>query len=128
MPTDDNDKLSRREREIMDLAYELSGVTVRDLTDRLREPPTDGAVRTMLARLEGKGLLRKVNRAGRATWAPTASRGRAQRTALRRLVRTFFDGSIEQAVSALLANRGDLDNEELDRLAQLIEEHRRRTR
>lgn len=123
MPTDP--KLSRREREIMDLAYELSKVTVRDLTDRLRDPPTDGAVRTMLARLEDKGLLRKGNRDGRAAWAPTVSRSRVQRTAVRRLLRTFFDGSVEQAVSALLANPRDLDDEQLERLAKLIEDHRR---
>jgi predicted transcriptional regulator len=126
MPTDEN--LSRREREIMDLVYELSSVTVRDLSDRLRDPPTDGAVRTMLARLEGKGLLRKGARDGRVTWAPTTSRSRVQRTAIRRLVRTFFDGSVEQAVSALLANPRDLDDEQLERLAELIEERRRRSR
>jgi predicted transcriptional regulator len=121
-------KLSRREREIMDLVYELASVTVRDLTDRLRDPPTDGAVRTMLARLEDKGLLRKVGQDGRTTWAPTAPRSRVQRTAVRRLLRTFFDGSVEQAVSALLANPRELGDEQLERLARLIEEHRRRAR
>jgi len=125
MPTDP--KLSRREREIMDLVYELSSVTVRDLTERLGDPPTDGAVRTMLARLEDKGLLRKAHQDGRVTWAPTVSRSRVQRTAVRRLVRTFFDGSVEQAVSALLANPRDLDEEQLERLAKLIEDHRRRS-
>ena len=126
MPTDP--KLSRREREIMDLVYELASVTVRDLTDRLRDPPTDGAVRTMLARLEDKGLLRKGSQDGRATWATTAPRSRVQRTAVRRLLRTFFDGSVEQAVSALLANPRELDDEQLERLAKLIEDHRRRAR
>lgn len=121
-------QLTRREREIMDLAYELSVVTVRDLTDRLPDPPTDGAVRTLLARLEDKGLLRKGARDGRSTWAPTTPRRRAQRTAMRRLLRTFFDGSVEQAVQALLDDPRSLDEAELERLARLIDERRRRAR
>lgn len=127
MPGSD-DNLSRREREIMDLAYEMSAVTVRDLTDRLQEAPTDGAVRTMLARLETKGLLRKGTRDGRAHWSPTTPRSRAQKSAIRKLLRTFFDGSVEQAVSAMLASPRDLDEEQLDRLAKLIEERRRQTK
>lgn len=115
------DKLSRREREIMDLAYELSHMTVRDCIERLPDPPTDGAIRTMLARLEAKGLLRKGTRKGRVTWSPKTSRLRAQRSALRRLLKTFFDGSVEQAVSALLAKPGELDEAELDRIAARIE-------
>ena len=123
-----DENLSRREREIMDIVYELAGVTVSDLVQRLSDPPTDGAVRTMLARLEEKGLLRKVMRDGRAAWTPVTPRSRARNVAIRRLLRTFFDGSVEQAVSALLSNRSDLDDEQLDRLAGLIEEHRRRRR
>lgn len=121
-------KLSRREREIMDLVYELSTVTVRDLTERLSTPPTDGAIRTMLSRLEEKGLLRKGASDGRAVWSPKQSRSRAQRSALRRLLQTFFDGSVEHAVSALLETPRDLDDEQLDRIADKIEEHRRRVK
>ncbi len=119
-------KLSRREREIMDVVFELSKVTVRELTERLADPPTDGAVRTMLARLEAKGLLKKTSRDGRSTWSPTTSRSRAQRTAVRQLLRTFFDNSVEQAVSALLDNPRDMDEKQLDRLAKLIEQRRGR--
>ena len=124
----ENDGLSRRERQIMDLAYELSAVAVRDLVERLPDPPTDGAVRTMLARLEQKGLLRKGERAGRATWTPVTPRGRAKQNALRRLLRTFFEGSVEQAVSALLENPSGLDDEQLARLAKLIEQRREQKR
>jgi BlaI family transcriptional regulator, penicillinase repressor len=123
-----NDGLSRRERQIMDLVYELSAVTVRDLVERLPDPPTDGAVRTMLARLEQKGLLRKGTRTGRSRWTPVTPRGRAKQNALSRLLRTFFDGSVEQAVSALLDNPSGLDDEQLDRLAKLIEQRREQTR
>lgn len=123
-----NDGLSRRERQIMDLAYELSSVTVRDLVDRLPDPPTDGAVRTMLARLEQKGLLRKGSRTDRAHWTPITPRSRAKQSALRRLLRTFFDGSVEQAVSALLDHPSDLDDAQLERLAKRIEERRGQSR
>jgi len=126
MPTDP--KLSRREREIMDVVYELTSVTVRELVARLPDPPTDGAVRTMLARLEEKGLLKKESRDGRAVWSPKTSRARAQRSAVRRLLQTFFDGSVEQAVSALIENPKDLDDGELDRISRLIEEQRRKGR
>jgi BlaI family penicillinase repressor len=123
-----NDELSRRERQIMDLVYELAAVTVRDLVERLPDPPTDGAVRTMLARLEQKGLLRKGTRAGRTRWTAVTPRGRAKQNALSRLLRTFFDGSVEQAVSALLDNPTGLDDAQLDRLAKLIEQRREQAR
>ena len=124
----ENDGLSRRERQIMDLVYELSAVTVRDLVERLPDPPTDGAVRTMLARLEQKKLLRKGTRAGRTSWTPVTPRGRAKQNALRRLLRTFFGGSVEQAVASLLDDPEKLDDEELDRLAKLIEQRREQAR
>jgi len=124
----ENDGLSRRERQIMDLVYELSAVTVRDLVERLPDPPTDGAVRTMLARLEQKKLLRKGARAGRTSWTPVTPRGRAKQNALRRLLRTFFGGSVEQAVASLLDDPEKLDDEQLDRLAKLIVQRREQAR
>lgn len=78
----------------------------------------------MLARLEQKGLLRKGAGTGRAHWTPITPRNRAKQSALRRLLRTFFDGSVEQAVSALLDSPGDLDDEQLERLAKRIEQRR----
>ena len=120
-----NDALSRRERQIMDIVYELSAATVSDLTARLPEPPTDGAVRTMLGRLETKGLVRRGAGGNRVTWAATMPRSRAQRTAIHQLLRTFFGGSVEQAVSAMLENPEKLDAEQLDRLSELIEAKRR---
>lgn len=123
-----NESLSRREREIMDVVFELTSATVADLLKRLPDPPTDGAIRTMLGRLETKGLLRKGSDGNRATWSATTSRNRAQRTAVKKLLKTFFEGSVEQAVSAMLANPRNVDDEELDRLSALIEAKRRRNK
>lgn len=114
-------RVSRREREILDLAFECGQVTVRDLCERLPDAPSDGAVRTMLARLETKGLLRRSSTDGRIAYRPTMARQTARRSALSRLVRTFFGGSVEQTVQALLEQPESLEDEELDRLAALIE-------
>ena len=122
--TDDN-SLTRREREIMDLVFELGEVSIRDLIARLEDAPTDSAVRTMVARLEKKEQLLRRQEGPRNLYRAATPRGRARRSAVSKLLRTFFDGSVEEAVSALLANPRSLDTETLDRLVELIESKRR---
>lgn len=103
MQTPSNEKLTRREREIMDALFALGDrASAEEIRERLTDPPSYSAVRTMLARLEAKGFLRHSEEGLRYIYTPTASRASAQRSALGKLVRTFFDGSPRQAVTALL--------------------------
>ena len=93
--------LSRRERQIMDIVYELDQASVADVLERLPDPPSYSAVRAMLRLLEEKGHLTHEQQGARYVYRPTVSRERARRSALRHLVRTFFEGSTEGAVAAL---------------------------
>jgi len=105
--------LSRRESQIMDVIWELGSATAAEVRERLPDPPSYSAVRAMLRVLEEKGHLRHRSDGPRYVFSPTVPRERARRTALRRLVRTFFGGSTESAMAALL----DLDDAELDERA-----------
>ena len=114
-------QLSRREREIMDVLFELGEeASAEDIRERLSDPPSYSAVRAMLAKLEAKGAVRHKEKGLRYVYSPTTPRGAARRSALRRLVQVFFEGSKEQAVTALL-NDEQWTDDELDQLAQQIE-------
>ena len=115
--------LSRRERQIMEAVYRLGGATVADVIAELPDPPGYSAVRAMLGKLEAKGYLKHRQDGPRYLYFAKVPRQEARASALDRLVRTFFDGSVEQAVTALLdRSAGELTDEELDRLAALIED------
>src|SRR5690348_13331787 len=124
MPDRLTTQLSRRERQIMDVVYRLGRATAADVLDGLPEPPSYSAVRTMLRLLEEKGHLRHEQDGPRYVYVPTVARDRARRSALDHLVRTFFDGSTEDVVAALLARTDRPSDEELERLALLIEQAR----
>jgi predicted transcriptional regulator len=94
--------LARREREIMDVVYRLGGATSRQIRDELHDPPHPAAVRTLLRILESKGQLRHTKDGPRHVYAPTTPRNVAQRSAVKHLLSTFFDGSRAAAVAALL--------------------------
>ncbi len=111
--------LSRREREIMDIVYRQGGVAVADVLQELVDPPSYSAVRALLRILEEKGHLKHRQEGPRYIYEPTTPRTEARRSALSRVVRTFFDGSVEGTVAALLED--DLSEDELDRLAGLVE-------
>jgi predicted transcriptional regulator len=125
----DPSQLSRRETQIMEIVYELGRATAAEVQSRLPDPPSYSAVRAMLRILEEKGHLGHEQEGPRYVFAPTVPAERARETALRRLVRTFFGGSPENAVAALLdlADR-PLEPEELDRLAAMIDDARREGR
>ena len=124
--TSDAAQLSRRERQIMEVVYELGRATAADVRERMPDPPSYSAVRAMLRILEDKGHVRHVQDGPRYVFLPTVPREEASETALRRLVRTFFGGSPEGAMAALLDLDGDrLDEDALQRLAEMIEEARR---
>ena len=118
-------KLSRRERQIMDFLYQHGRATAAEVQANLPEPPSYSAVRAMLRVLEEKGHVHHQQDGPRYVYRPRVGRERAKRSALRHLVRTFFDGSREQLVAALLDDgAAQLSDEELDRLARLIDRAR----
>jgi predicted transcriptional regulator len=121
MPDPLTTQLSRRERQIMDVIYRHGKVTAAEVLAELPEPPGYSAVRAMLRLLEEKGHIRHEQDGPRYVYLPTVNRDKARRSAMRHLVRTFFDGSTEDAVAALLQNDAGISEEELDRLSQLIE-------
>ena len=127
--TPQTNELSRRERQIMDVLYELGRATAAEVRERLPDPPSYSAVRAMLRILEVKGHLRHESDGPRYVFSPSVPREEASESALRRVVRTFFDGSAESAMTALLdLGVEDLDEEALSRLADRIAEARREGR
>lgn len=118
-------QLSRRERQIMDILFELGEAPAEDVRSRLPDPPSYSAARAMLRKLEEKGMVRHRAEDLRYVYSPTISREEARESAVSRLVRVFYDGSVAQAVNALVdRSASDLSDEELDRLAARIDEAR----
>lgn len=126
MPSDAPEALSRRERQIMDIIYRRGKATAAEVLEELPDPPSYSAVRAALRLLEERGRLRHEVEGRRFLFLPTEPRTRARATALRHLVRTFFNGSPEQVVNALIEDVRPSDAE-LERLAKLIEQARMRT-
>lgn len=113
--------LTRRERQIMDILYRRGRATAGEVMTDLSGTPSYSTVRTQLRVLEEKGHVRHEEDGLRYVYAPTVLRRAARRSALRHLVDTFFEGSSEQAVAALLGGEGArLSEDELDRIADLI--------
>src|SRR5881397_3709506 len=126
MSKETNTQLSRREREIMDVIYRMGRATAAEVLDQLPDPPSYSAVRALLRILEDKGHLRHESQGGKYLYSPTRPREHAGRSALRRVLQTFFDNSAEKAVAALLdLHDSELSPEDLDRLAHLIEQARK---
>jgi predicted transcriptional regulator len=117
--------LSRRERQIIDILYAQGRATAADVQNALPEPPSYSAVRAMLRILEEKGHVKHEQDGPRYVYVPTVGRDNAKRSALHHMLKTFFDGSAEQAISALLdESSAKLSDAELDRLARLIDQAR----
>jgi predicted transcriptional regulator len=113
--------LSRRERQIMDILYRKGRATAAEVREALPGAPADSTVRTQLRVLESKGHVRHEEEGLRYVYLPQLPRRTASRSALRHLVDTFFDGSSEKVVAALLGGDGArISAEELDRIADLV--------
>ncbi|MDY7011367.1 MAG: BlaI/MecI/CopY family transcriptional regulator [Planctomycetota bacterium] len=113
--------LSRRERQIMDIVYRRGQASAAEVHADLTDRPSYSAVRAMLRILEEKGLLKHTKTGNKYIYLPMRSRKDAGKSAVRRLLRTFFDGSAEKAVVALLgASDIKISEEQLDRLMELI--------
>lgn len=122
-------ELSRRERQIMDAVYRRGRATVADVLDDLPDPPSYSAVRAMMGKLEEKGHLHHEQEGPRYVYFAAHPREAAREGALRRVLRTFFDGSPAKAVAAVLdLSDEELSDEELEQLERLIERARRRGR
>ena len=119
--------LSRRERQIMDIIYARGEASATDVLNDMPDPPTRTAVRTMLRILEEKGHLVHKKKGREFVFQPTRARTRAGLSALQRVVRTFFEGSLEKAVAVHLSDpKSGLSEDELKRLADLIRQARKK--
>lgn len=121
------DPLSRRERQIMDIVYARGQATAAEVTSALPDPPSYSAVRALLRILEQKGHLRHQQDGPRYVFLPTVSRDRARRSALRNLVRIFFDGSSADAAAALI-DQAQLSDDDFARLTDAIDKARKEGR
>ena len=126
---DGHRNLSRRERQMMDILYARGRATAAEIHAALPDAPSYSAVRAKLRVLEEKGHVRHEEEALRYVYVPTVARDTARRSALRHVVSTFFEGSVENAVAALLdLSSAQLDDRELDRITQLIEEAKKESK
>lgn len=117
--------LSRRERQIMDIIYELNEATVKQVLERITNPPSYSSVRALLCVLEDKGHLSHRKEGPRYIYVPTLSREKARRNALKHLMKTFFDDSTEEVVAALLnISEDNLSDSDFKRLTELIKKAR----
>jgi BlaI family transcriptional regulator, penicillinase repressor len=120
---------SRRERQILDVLYRRGPSTAAEIQTGIPNGPSYSAVRALLRILEEKGHIKHQEQGTRYLYAPKVPRDEARRSALAHLMQTFFDGSPEQAMAALLdVSAGDLSQVELDRMAELIAQARKEGR
>jgi BlaI family penicillinase repressor len=122
MKTKTDPDLSRRERQIMDVLFSRGRATGQEIQEGLPDHPNYSSVRTILRVLERKGYVRHVEEGLRYVYEPTVPRQAASRSALQRIIRTFFDGSAKETVAALLDPAAfHLSDEELKELARIID-------
>jgi len=118
--------LTRRERQIMDVLYRRGRATAAEVMADLPGEPNYSTVRTQLRVLEDKGHIRHEEEGLRYVYAPAVPRHAARRSALKHLVETFFDGSAEQVVAAVLGGEASrLSDEDLERISELIDKARK---
>jgi BlaI family penicillinase repressor len=114
--------LSRRERQIMDILYRARKASASDVLNAMPDPPSYSAVRAMLRVLEEKGHVKHQEEGLKYVYAPVVARDKAKRSAVKHVMETFFNGSAEQIVAALLdVSSTRLTRDELDRMAEMIE-------
>jgi predicted transcriptional regulator len=118
--------VSRRERQIMDILYRRGRATAADVMEDLSGDPNYSTVRTQLRVLEQKGHVRHEDDGQRYVYAPAVPRHAARKSALKHLVETFFDGSAEQVVAAVLGGEASrLSDDDLKRIADLVSKARK---
>jgi predicted transcriptional regulator len=118
--------LPRREREIFEIVCSAGEATAADVRAAMQDAPSHSAVRTLLARLEARGLLRHRQDEQAYVYAPVPQPAKVRESALKQMVRTFFNGSAASAATALLGLTRDMDPKELDALQRAIDQARER--
>jgi len=123
------DGFSRREREIMDALYKLGKGSAQQIMDGIADPPSYTAIRTQLTILEKKGHVRHLSDGTRYIYEPLVAREQMGKRAIDSLLKTFFDNSVERAVTALLSRKdADVSADDLERLSRLIEKAKKEGR
>ena len=126
MPSPLHTALSRRERQIMDILYRRGRATAGEVMGDLSGNPHDSTVRTQLRVLERKGYVRHEEAGLRYIYLPAVPRHTARKSALRHVIDTFFDGSAEKVVGALLGGEGTrISHDELERISALVAKARK---
>lgn len=116
-------QLTRRERQIMDILFAEGEASVNNIRGQLPDPPAHTAVRTMLKILDSKGVIKRRKQGLEYIYSPRPQRIRVGRSAMQRVVHTFFGGSLERAMGAYLSDRkAKLSDEECERLHQVIDQ------
>lgn len=119
-------QLSKRERQILDIVYRLGRATAAEIHEQMEDAPTYTTVRGLLRILETKGHLRHEDDGVRYVYMAVRPKSSTGATMLSHVVSTFFDGSPANAVAALLGNSSRVSDDELARLAEMIEARRRK--
>ena len=126
MNTNDHRDLSRRERQILDILYQRGKASASEVQDAMEDAPGNSAVRTLLRVLEEKGHVKRRAEGLKYVYSPTVAPEKARRKAVKRLLDTYFNGSPEQIVAALLdVSSTELTRAELDRMTAMIEKAKR---
>lgn len=129
MPKKSSAELSRRERQIMDVVYERGQASVADVIERMADPPSYSAVRALLNILVDKGFLKVDRDSPRYVYRPTRSTRQVGRSRIKHVVQTFFDGSVEKAMAAMIESHdAQLTPDEIERLQALVEQTRQKGR
>lgn len=124
MATSESEQLSKRERQAMDILYRMGQASAQEIWDQLPDPPNYSAVRSLLALLEEKGLVKHTRESKKYIYHPTVSPSRARTGAIRRLLNTFFEDSPSRLVASLLdAEERKIDASELSKIRELLEQH-----
>lgn len=125
-PSHTEPAISRRERQIMDILYARGRASATEIQEALSDNPSNSTVRTILRVLERKGLVRHVEEGLRYLFVPIVPRAAARKSALQRVLRTFFDGSARDAVAAFLDPAAfSLSREDLDELSRMLDKARK---
>ena len=115
------EKLTRRERQVMEILFEMGEGSVNEVREKITDPPSYSAIRAVLGRLEAKGLLRYYEKGPRYVYSPALALKKASQSALQKVIDTFFDGSPVRTVNALMGiSANKLSSEELKELERII--------
>jgi BlaI family penicillinase repressor len=119
-------ELSKRERQIMDVIYQKKSATAKEVMERIPNPPSYSTVRKLLNILERKGFLKHIQDSIRYIYYPKIPHKKAMRSAIRQLIETYFDNSVEEAMTALIEyNSSNLSDADLNRLIDIMKKKKR---